>query len=797
MLAARTTGVVSGLFFAASALTSSAPAQPHTTQAGAIAKAIAHLPVTFEENKGQSSADVRYVARTTSFTTLIRSSGAAFVLRPSRPALSQRLAQPELSHVIAMHLIGADPRAAVSGQQLEPEKSNYFTGNDPTKWHTEVPHYARVKIHGVYPHVDMLYYATEQQLEYDFVISPLGNPERLRMRFDGQDRLSIDRAGELILKAGTERLTMQAPTTYQMVHGQRKLIPAAFVQSGQRDVKMSIGTYDHTLPLIIDPKLKYSSYLGGTDDEGIFGIGFDLEGNIYVAGETSSLDFPGAGVPQEKLGGNYDAFVSKFSRDGSRLLYSTYLGGLMYDHAVGLAVEPRGAVYIAGITSSRNFPVVDPLQPSLKGSSNAFITKLSSSGSQLVFSTYLGGSGEDGASGITIGRSGDVFVAGYTTSPDFPTAPGGAQEVCDLGVHPGVCTGDGFLTKLNASGTQLRYSTFLGGSSYDQISAVKVDQDGTAYVVGQTSSTDFPTRDAFQPALAGYANAFVAKVSPTGNSIEASSYLGGEGFDAAMDLALDDNQNIYVTGFTSSATFPTLRPIQGALAGQLDAFVVKVLGKNFELSYATYLGGAMEDIPFRIVVDALGDASIAGYTSSTDFPLSQAIQAKFQGGTTDAFVSRLDANGSKLAYSSYLGGRGDEFGYALQTDLTGSLWVGGSTSSKNLPLVQPFQAQYGGGPFDAFLSKTALEPINSVEVLTAAIRHLQVDKTLDSRTAERLIEALDQAHSALQSNHGPNAVDDLYVYEERLFRDVTSGSLSYEEAIALGRAGYDIIQELQ
>ena len=541
MFAGRTVGIVSGLFFAATSLTFCASAQRNSAPTGAMATAIAHLPVTFEQNQGQSSTDVRYIARTGSSTTLIRSSGAAVILRPGRQAQGQRLHRPEMSQMIAMHLIGVNQRAAVSGQELEPEKSNYFVGSDPAKWQTDLPHYARVKIQGVYPHVDMLYYATEQQLEYDFVVSPLGDPKRLRMRFDGQDHLSIDRAGKLVLQAGKERLTLQTPTTYQTVHGQRKLVQAAFVQSGQHEVKIRVGSYDHALPLIIDPKLEYSSYLGGTDDEGIFGIGFDLEGNIYVAGETSSLNFPGAGVPQEKLGGDYDAFVSKFNRDGSRLLYSTYLGGSMYDHAVGLAVEPRGAVYVAGITSSPNFPVVNAIQPSLKGSSNAFITKLDPSGSRLTFSTYLGGSEDDGASGITLGRSGDVFVAGFTTSSDFPITPGSAQQVCDLGVHPGVCTGDGFLTKLKASGTALRYSTFLGGSSYDQISAVKVDRDDAAYVVGQTSSTDFPTRDAFQPALAGYANAFVAKVSPAGNSIEASSYLGGEGYDAAMDLALDND----------------------------------------------------------------------------------------------------------------------------------------------------------------------------------------------------------------------------------------------------------------
>lgn len=757
------------------------------------------VPITFEENQGQVSDKTRYLARTAHYAALLKPDGMEMILGSARPAraMSQE-GNRELDRprIVEMTLLGADRHADVFGQQQEPGMSNYLIGDDATKWHTAIHHYAQVRVASAYPHVDMVYHLENNQVEYDFVVSPQGGTRNIRMRFGGQDHLAIDGDGDLVLRAGNQRLLMKKPVAYQVERDHRKLIPSTFARIGPNEIGINVATYDHRLPLTIDPTLEYSTYLGGSDDEGIFGIAFDFEGNIYVAGETSSLNFPTSRAPQRKLGGDYDAFVSKFDRTGSRLIYSTYLGGSRYDHAVGLALDPGGDVVVAGITSSPDFPVVRPIQRTLNGSSDAFVAKLDRSGSKLLFSTYLGGSADDQANGIALNASGDVFVAGSTTSFDYPTTPGSAQASCDLGAHHGFCSGDGFITKLNAAGSQMLYSTFFGGSSYDQINAVKIDRDGSAYIVGQTGSDDFPTRNAFQPALAGYGNAFLSKVSPNGSVIEDSSYLGGNNFDAAMDLALDDKQNAYVTGFTGSTNFPTLRPIQASLAGQLDAFVVKVNREDFKLRYATYLGGTQDDIPFRIVVDALGSASIAGFTFSPDFPVENAIQPKYQGGA-DVFVSRLDATGSALSYSSYFGGLGDEFGYALQTDLTGALWVGGSTSSSVLPLRHPFQARYGGGPYDAFLTKTALQPNESLDVLEAAVENLESAGTLPRRVGQFLIEALGQSRAALGLDQRAAAIEALYLYEGRLLIAASDGSLTYKEAVELGLAGYEILQTLQ
>ena len=773
--------------------------QPSASQQSTTSHFALQAPITFEANEGQVSDDTRYLARTAHYAALLKPNGMEMVLgaaRPRRGMLQEGSQKLERPRVVEMKLLGADKRADIFGRQQEPGTSNYFIGDDATKWSTGVRHYAQVRVASAYPHVDLVYHMASNQVEYDFVVSPQGGVRSIRMHFGGQDHLSIDGSGNLVLRVGTKRLVMKRPIAYQIERDHRKLIPSTFVRTGPDEIGFTVATYDHTLPLTIDPTLEYSSYLGGSDDEGIFGIAFDFEGNIYVAGETSSLNFPTSRAPQRKLGGDYDAFVSKFDRTGTKLIYSTYLGGSMYDHAVGLALDPGGDVVVAGITTSPDFPVVHPIQRTLNGSSDAFVAKLDRSGSKLLFSTYLGGSAYDQANGIALNASGDVFVAGSTTSFDYPTTPGSAQVTCDLGAHQGFCNGDGFVTKLNAAGSQVLYSTFFGGSSYDQINAVKVDREGSAYVVGQTGSIDFPTRNAFQPALAGYDNAFLAKVSPDGSAIEDSSYLGGSNFDAAMDVSLDDKQNAYVTGFTGSTDFPTLRPIQGSLAGQLDAFVVKVNREDFRLQYATYLGGIQDDTPFRIVVDALGSASIAGFTFSPDFPVKGAIQPKYQGGA-DVFVSRLDPTGSALSYSSYFGELGDEFGYALQTDLTGALWVGGSTSSSDLPLHHPFQARYGGGPYDAFLTKTALQPNRSLEVLEAAIEHLESTGTLSRRVARCLVEALGESRAALGRDQGAVAIEALYLYEGKLLIEASNGSLTYKEAVELGLAGYEIVQTIE
>lgn len=349
---------------------------------------------------------------------------------------------------------------------------------------------------------------------------------------------------------------------------------------------------------------------------------------------------------------------------------------------------------------------MNAIQPTLHGVANAFIARLDRSGSELIFSSYLGGSGYDQAADLALDAFGNVYVAGSTSSVDFPVTPGAYQTVCDQGGIAGVCIGDAFVAKVPGSGSKLAYSTYLGGAGVESALGIAVDPVGAVYITGQTLSKNFPVKNAYQGTLAGFANAFLTKFDLKGNGLVFSTYLGGNGYDAAYGVAMDIHANICVTGNTSSTNFPTVNPFQAVNAGgDSDGFITKFAANGETLAYSTYFGGTGMDFPFRVAVDARGEASVVGFTASVDFPVIHALQPVYGGGNTDGFVIKFDSAGVKPHYSTYLGGSGDEYGYAIRADGGGNIWVGGSTSSLNFPLVKPYQGTYAGGPFDAFLTR--------------------------------------------------------------------------------------------
>jgi hypothetical protein len=757
---------------------------------------MAKRPLAFESNQGQASSSVQFVSRTPSFTAVLESNQVLFSVngRAGRTLPPAHLQPSHSPRVVVMEFAGATRGSIPAATGLLTSQSNYFLGSDPKQWHPGVRQYSKVTYPSMYPKIDVAYYGSERELEYDLIVAPSGDPNQVRMRFKGQDRLRINPAGNLVLCAGNGALLLKSPVAYQRDTGYTRQVEARFVRAGKNEVGIQVGRYDHTAPLIIDPKLTYSSYLGGADDEGIFGIAFDPEGNIYVAGETSSLNFPVKNALQRTVGGSYDAFVSKFDRTGSQLVYSTYLGGSGYDHAVGLAVDAQGSAYVGGVTESANFPTEHALQNHLGGARDAFLARLTPSGSSLVFSTYLGGSNLDEAGGITIDAVGNAFITGQTESIDFPTTANALQPHC-AGPVPGFCTWDAFVTEYSPTGIKLLYSTYLGGSGFDSAQSVAVDDKGSVYVVGQTESADFPVKNAFQQTLAGPANAFITKLKPAG--LEYSTYLGGNGYDSAQDIAVDLSHAMYVTGFTGSTNFPTMHPFQRALAGEFNTFVTKLNTNGASLDYSTYLGGSQYEIALRIAVDAAGDASITGLTTSPDFPVANALYPAYLGGTSDAFVSRFDPTGSKLTFSSFLGGSSDDYGYAISTDLTGALWVGGSTSSRNLALQHPFQNKYGGGPYDAFLEKISLDPGESLDVLHAGIANFVLASQINEETAAPLERAIANAAEALKKGDPFRARLELFAFEVCLLEDLERKTIPQTLALRLGVAGYDILNQLK
>jgi hypothetical protein len=618
----------------------------------------AKLPLSFEPNRGQTDARVKFLARGSGYVLFLTSREAVLTFAPPQQVSTRSplLANPAQSvdsnavravrTVVRMRLAGANVEPAVTGWDRLPGTVSYFIGNDPAQWRTTIPTYSKVIYKDVYPGIDLAFSGSQGQLEYDFIVHPGGNPSRIAVEFQGADRLEVSSQGDLILHTATGPIHQRKPVIYQEFSGIRQEIAGGYVLTDKQLVTFRVASYDVSQPLIIDPVLFYSTYLGGSGDDFGYGIAVDAVGNAYVTGTTTSTNFPTtAGAFQTASGGRADAFVTKLNPTGSApLVYSTYLGGSGDDGGRGgIAVDALGNAYVTGFTNSTNFPTtVGAFQTTYGGGfGDAFVTKLNPTGAALVYSTYLGGSDDDEGLGIAVDALGNAYVTGVTFSTNFPTTAGAFQTASGGSV-------DAFVTKLNPTGSApLVYSTYLGGSGLDEGLGIAVDALGNAYVTGDTTSTNFPTTvGAFQTTYGGgFRDAFVTKLNPTGSApLVYSTYLGGSGGDIGWGVAVDAAGNAYVTGNTTSTNFPTTAgAFQTASGGSVDAFVTKLNPTgSAPLVYSTYLGGSGDDGGRRIAVDALGNAYVTGFTTSTNFPTTVgAFQTTYGGGIRDAFVAKI------------------------------------------------------------------------------------------------------------------------------------------------------------
>jgi hypothetical protein len=642
------------------------------------------LPLTFEENRGQTDVQVEYLARGPGYGLFLTPAEAVMTLHGDDDA------------VVRMQFVGANARPTIDGAEARPGRSNYLIGDDPTRWLTDVPTYGRVRYDELWPGVDAVFYGTQGgQLEYDFVIEPGADPGRVALEFEGARRLRLTDAGDLVIEPGDGKDVVQhAPRLFQ---GERE-IDGGYVLHGDR-VRLRVGDHDRSRPLVVDPVLTYSTYLGGTGEEAIGKISVDGAGNAYVIGGTSSLDFPTTSAYQPVHGQGSEAFVTKIDPSGSSLVYSTYLGGAGADSGYAIAIDGAGNAYVAGNTDSSDFPTVNPYQATQAGHGDVFVTKLNAAGSGLAYSTYLGGYefgiGYDFVSDIAVDGAGRAHVIGRTYSANFPTANA---------YDPTFAGGDAFITKFEASGSTLAYSTFFGGSGDDRGSGIALDLAGNAYVTGSTSSTDFPTSSAYQPLSGGGDDAFVAKLVPSGASLVYSTFLGGTGKDLGAGIALDLAGSAYVTGSTGSIAFPTASPFQPAAAGRNDAFVTKLAPSGASLVYSTFLGGTDNDSGSGIAVDPAGGAHLTGL-GSTGFPLVAPYQ-RVPGPLSAAFVAWLSPAGSALVWSTFLAGNGLDVGGGIAVDAAFNTYVVGRTSSSDFPTADAYQPMRKG-PVDAFVTKLA------------------------------------------------------------------------------------------
>jgi hypothetical protein len=750
-------------------------AQPQSELRAAVRKKLAEnfgrLPLSFEPNRGQTDKRVKFLSRGPGYTMFLTADGAVLKLQglrgetassraTSSPASSLRVSSPLASlslatrdadddggknddnHapvVLRMKLVGSNPAAQITPFNPLPGKSNYFIGNDPAQWRTSVPNYAKVRYHEAYPGVDLVYYGNPQQLEYDFVVAPGASSDAITLDL-GMDpaadasssanpasaaALHIDSNGDLVINTSGADLRFKKPVAYQTEfqpemnergaadRAERNPIEGRWILKGKNRVGFQIASYDSRKPLIIDPALSYATYLGGSAGDVAQAVTVDSSGSMYVTGEATSTNFPTLNAVQQTYAGHGDAFVTKLNPTGTALVYSTYLGGSGLDGGYGIAVDSNGNAYVGGDTGSKNFPVTKGAFQTTcggdcaKGTSDVFVSVLDPTGSSLVYSTYLGGSGTDRlVEGITVDSQGDAYVTGWTQSTNFPVTKGAFQTTL-----PG--TTSGFVTEINPTGSALLYSTYLGGTGSSVVTAIALDSSGDAYVTGWTSSTSFPTTSGvFQTSLAGDQDAFVAELNPTGSGLLYSTYIGGTKPEIAYSIAVNTAGNAYISGYTCSSDFPitsgaykTTYTSSSCTEWGGNGFVTELAAGGSGLVYSTYFGGNGTEVAFGLALDHSGVVYITGRTNSTNFPTTPgAFQPKYAGGI-DAFFSELDATGTGLVYSTYLGGSQSDAGYVIALDPNDNAYVGGRTYSSNFPVTPGSFQTTLPGTFAAMLFK--------------------------------------------------------------------------------------------
>jgi hypothetical protein len=670
-----------------------------------LSKDYGKLPMYFESNHGQVDKQVRFVSRSHGYTVYLNPTTAVFELTNLFDLESHHV-QPIRRAEFCMKLLGANPSPGMIGLEELLGKSNYFLGNDPKKWQTAIPTYAKVKCENVYAGIDLIYYGDLDELEYDFVVAPHADPKIISIVFEGADKFKIDDAGNLVIYTVAGEVRQRKPFIYQIRKDKKEPIAGGFVLKDKNQIDFQVGNYDGNIPLFIDPVLSFSSYLGGSGLDEAFSIAVDESGNAYVTGKTVSTDFQISNAIQSSNRGGFDIFVAKYDAKGT-LLYSTYFGGAENDGGLDIAIDVANNVYLTGFTFSNDFPTMQPYQKNHAGSGDAFIVKLNSTGSSIVYSTYLGGRGFEEGRGIGVDAARSVYLAGITFSDNFPTL-NPIQNFLRFG-------SDVFVAKLNTAGNALAYSTYLGGIENDEAYDIAIDQSsGNAYVTGMASAGFPGSFRGYFPDNSGNGDAFVTKLNPAGTDIVYTAIIGGGKTDIGRSLVVDKSGNAFVTGSSASTDFSTETPLQSSNDGETDVFVTKLNTSGSILLFSTYLGGRNRDEGHGIAVDRLGSIYVTGLTTSIDFDTVKAIQRNL-GGLCDAFVTKFNDKGTLLNYSTYLGGSDEDEGRGIAVDASANAYLTGVTKSDNFP-----KASHRKGQEDAFVAKIS-DPTTSVQEATNGI----------------------------------------------------------------------------
>ena len=676
------------------------------------AVSVTTLPLSIIENVGQKDPSVLFHAD---------AAGHAIFFTADEVLLARMDQESGTSSIVGIGLAGSNPGADVKGIDLLAGKANFFIGSDPSGWFTAVPMYGGVAYEEILPGVDLLFKGDQGMLKREFVLAPATDPRTVVMKYRGHESLALDDSGRLLVATSTGVLTESAPFAYQEIHGKQVGVACRYVILGDDRVGFVLGEYNGAFPVVIDPYLEYSTYFGGWGEEIGYDVDVDDTGCAYITGssDSTSIVLPPHSVYQESLAGGKDAFIAKFSEDGTDLEYFTFIGGAYDDISRGIAVDSSYQATITGYTYSSDFPVLNEYQTTTNNFTDIFVARIDATGGSLLYSTYLGGNKSDWAYGIALDSSENPVITGYTSSTDFPTAGSPFQ---------GSLTGGTDVIVAGISGgSTLSFSSYLGGERDDKGYAVALDSSDNIFITGTTRSLLFnTTSSAFRKSLRGEQDAFITKFDSTASApLVYSTYLGGLEYDGGRGIAVDAAGDAYVTGFTDSPstplayTFPLKNPYQSTYGGGSssslhygDAFITKMSNDGSALNYSTYLGGRANEVGYAIAVDNLTRAHVTGWTDSMDFPTERALYDSLNGIKPDAFIAQLSAEGSVLDFSTYFGGSYYDEGYGIHADGAGNVTITGYTQSPvDFPTMNAYQSQLAGSPSirnaDAFVSRIA------------------------------------------------------------------------------------------
>jgi Beta-propeller repeat/Abnormal spindle-like microcephaly-assoc'd, ASPM-SPD-2-Hydin len=786
-----------------------APDQNATARRQAILSAYGKLPLYFETNMGQTDPRVNYLGRGNGYTVFLASTDATVLLSVPSAERSTSSARPaaapahpnssnDRSAVIRLALAGSNRHAEAESLDLQPGSSNYLIGNDVGKWHRNISHFARVKYHDVYPGVDLLYYGNQGQLESDYVVAPGADPSQIGMRIEGAGKLRLNSEGDLVVSTKAGDVVLHRPRVYQRREGSQtpQEVAANYVRRGPYTVGIDLASYDTTQPLIIDPVLSYSTYLGGSANQVIRGIAVDSSGFAYVTGSTSSANFPVVtGSFQTTLSNTKsNAFITKLKQDGTGLVYSTFLGGTgaIGDSANAIAIDATGDVYIVGFSSSTDFPRSPSAYQTNNSGGGGFFSKLDPTGATLLYSTYLNGSGIDRLNAVAVDLNGAAYITGSTTSTNFPIVPATALQ--NTNNVSGSQIGTAFLSKIDPtlSGTNsLTYSTYLGGSKEDAGLGVAVSAFN-AYIVGTTSSSDFPqpaTKNGFQQTLKNTigGNAFLARIDTTQPAtLVYSTYLGGspngQGSnpgDVADAVAVPvAGGDAYITGYTYATDFPTVSPLDTASNTPFQKTIIARIDTTksgaASLIFSTYFGGTVftlggtthgADLGFGVALDSAKNIYVAGTTSSADFPVTPGAPQPTKVGAQNAFLSEISATGASVLFSTYLGGSNDAAaGVALDGASPANAYIAGPTSGNFPTTIGAFQTanlSSGANNNNSFVAKLSPGAVTGVFASPAVLSF--GNQIVNTPSAAKIVTLFNNSSSTLSniaiSFTGTNATD--------------------------------------